>query len=191
VIDGIRLRAGRAASGKGAASMVTEATHTVRAAVPGCEILVPGDSAQAQPTRRDTRVSDVNRRHRPDLSGQWSDTDRRITMLSPVETADSGQSNIEASADHGDDQRHRLSVFVSHTYGRQTDEVTALLAAAGLQPFGWKNIPPGASWADSLLEALDDCYGLVAFADDAKFINGGTPGNWSGAWQGQTGRPPH
>ncbi len=38
--------ADRAAVGKGAASMVTEATHTVRAAVPGCEILVPGDCAQ-------------------------------------------------------------------------------------------------------------------------------------------------
>ncbi len=88
-------------------------------------------------------------------------------MLSRVETADSGQSNIEASADHGDDQRDRLSVFVSHTYGRQTDEVTALLAAAGMQPFDWKDIPPGASWAGSLLEVLDDCYALVAFADDA------------------------
>jgi hypothetical protein len=45
VVAGIRLRAGRAASGKGAASMVTEAIHTARAAVPGCEILVRGDSA--------------------------------------------------------------------------------------------------------------------------------------------------
>jgi hypothetical protein len=45
VVAGIRLRAGRAASGKGAASMVTEVVHTARAAVPGCEILVRGDSA--------------------------------------------------------------------------------------------------------------------------------------------------
>ncbi|MGH3799752.1 MAG: IS1380 family transposase, partial [Pseudonocardiaceae bacterium] len=45
VVAGIRLRAGKAGSGKGAASMVTEAIGTARAAVPGCEILVRGDSA--------------------------------------------------------------------------------------------------------------------------------------------------
>jgi hypothetical protein len=87
-------------------------------------------------------------------------------MLSPVETGDSRRSSPEASADHGEDERRRLSVFVSHTHGRHADGVTALLAAAGLQPFDWKDIPPGVSWSDSLLEALDDCYALVAFADD-------------------------
>lgn len=45
VVAGIRLWAGKAGSGKGAASMVTEAITTARAAVPGCEILVRGDSA--------------------------------------------------------------------------------------------------------------------------------------------------
>jgi hypothetical protein len=45
VVAGIRLRAGRTGSGKGAASMVTEAITTARAAVPGCEILLRGDSA--------------------------------------------------------------------------------------------------------------------------------------------------
>lgn len=45
VVAGIRLRAGKASSGKGAASMVTEAITTARAAVPGCEILLRGDSA--------------------------------------------------------------------------------------------------------------------------------------------------
>jgi hypothetical protein len=45
VIAGIRLRAGRAGSGKGAASMVTEAARTVRAAGATGEILVRGDSA--------------------------------------------------------------------------------------------------------------------------------------------------
>lgn len=39
--------------------------------------------------------------------------------------------------------------------------------AAGLEPFNWKDIPPGASWADSLQEALEECYALVAFVDDA------------------------
>ena len=45
VVAGIRLRAGKAGSGKGAASMVTEAISTARAAVSGCEILVRGDSS--------------------------------------------------------------------------------------------------------------------------------------------------
>lgn len=45
VIAGIRLRAGRAGSGKGAASMVTEAINTARAAGAAGEILVRGDSA--------------------------------------------------------------------------------------------------------------------------------------------------
>lgn len=45
VVAGIRLRAGKAGSGKGAASMVTEAIGTAAAAVPGCQILVRGDSA--------------------------------------------------------------------------------------------------------------------------------------------------
>jgi hypothetical protein len=45
VIAGIRLRAGKSGSGKGAASMVSDALGTARAAVPGCEILVRGDSA--------------------------------------------------------------------------------------------------------------------------------------------------
>ena len=44
VIAGIRLRAGRACSGKGAASMVTEAITVARAAGAG-EVLVRGDSA--------------------------------------------------------------------------------------------------------------------------------------------------
>jgi hypothetical protein len=45
VIAGIRLRAGRAGSGKGAASMVTEAARTARAAGATGEILVRGDAA--------------------------------------------------------------------------------------------------------------------------------------------------
>ena len=44
-IAGIRLRAGRAGSGKGAASMVREAISTARAAGARGEILVRGDSA--------------------------------------------------------------------------------------------------------------------------------------------------
>lgn len=45
VVAGIRLRAGKAGSSKGAASMVSEAITTAQAAVPGCDILVRGDSA--------------------------------------------------------------------------------------------------------------------------------------------------
>ncbi len=45
VIAGIRLRAGRAGSGKGAASMVREAIGTARAAGASGEVLVRGDSA--------------------------------------------------------------------------------------------------------------------------------------------------
>nr|WP_202897522.1 IS1380 family transposase [Actinopolymorpha pittospori] len=45
VVAGIRLRAGRAASGKGAASMVAEAIATARVAGASGEILVRGDSA--------------------------------------------------------------------------------------------------------------------------------------------------
>ncbi|MGH3467522.1 MAG: IS1380 family transposase [Thermocrispum sp.] len=45
VIAGIRLRAGRAGSGKGAASMVGEAIGTARAAGASGEVLVRGDSA--------------------------------------------------------------------------------------------------------------------------------------------------
>jgi hypothetical protein len=45
VVAGIRLRAGRAGSGKGAASMVAEAIRTVRAAGATGQILVRGDSA--------------------------------------------------------------------------------------------------------------------------------------------------
>jgi hypothetical protein len=45
VVAGIRLRAGRAGSGKGAASMLTEAINTARAAGASGEILVRGDSA--------------------------------------------------------------------------------------------------------------------------------------------------
>ena len=45
VIAGIRLRAGKAGSGRGAASMVREAIHTARAAGTTGEILVRGDSA--------------------------------------------------------------------------------------------------------------------------------------------------
>ena len=50
VIAGIRLRAGRAGSGKGAASMVVEAINTARAAG-ASEILARGDSAYAQQRR--------------------------------------------------------------------------------------------------------------------------------------------
>jgi hypothetical protein len=45
VLAGIRLRAGRAGSGRGAASMVTEAVKTARAAGATGKILVRGDSA--------------------------------------------------------------------------------------------------------------------------------------------------
>jgi len=45
VIAGIRLRAGRAGSGKGAATMVTDAVRTARAAGARGEVLVRGDSA--------------------------------------------------------------------------------------------------------------------------------------------------
>ncbi len=45
VIAGIRLRAGRAGSGKGAVPMVTEAINTARAAGASATILVRGDSA--------------------------------------------------------------------------------------------------------------------------------------------------
>ena len=45
VIAGIRLRAGRAGSGKGAASMVTEAITVARACGASGEVLVRGDSA--------------------------------------------------------------------------------------------------------------------------------------------------
>jgi hypothetical protein len=45
VIAGLRLRAGRANSGKGAASMVREAIGVARAAGATAEILVRGDSA--------------------------------------------------------------------------------------------------------------------------------------------------
>jgi hypothetical protein len=45
VIAGIRLRAGRAGSGKGAASMIRDAVSTARAAGAGAEILIRGDSA--------------------------------------------------------------------------------------------------------------------------------------------------
>jgi hypothetical protein len=45
VVAGIRLRAGKTGSGKGAASMVDEAIRTARAAGAGGEILVRGDSA--------------------------------------------------------------------------------------------------------------------------------------------------
>jgi hypothetical protein len=45
VIAGIRLRAGRAGSGKGAASMVAEAIRTARSAGATGEVLVRGDSA--------------------------------------------------------------------------------------------------------------------------------------------------
>ena len=45
VIAGIRLRAGKAGSGRGAASMVTEAINMARAAGATGEILVRGDSA--------------------------------------------------------------------------------------------------------------------------------------------------
>jgi hypothetical protein len=45
VIAGIRLRAGRAGSGKGAATMVTDAVRLARAAGARGEVLVRGDSA--------------------------------------------------------------------------------------------------------------------------------------------------
>ncbi len=45
VVAGIRLRAGKAGSGRGAASMVTEAIKTARTAGAGAKILVRGDSA--------------------------------------------------------------------------------------------------------------------------------------------------
>jgi Transposase DDE domain group 1 len=52
VVAGIRLRAGKAGSGKGAASMVREAIRTARAAGATGQILVRGDSAYAQQRRR-------------------------------------------------------------------------------------------------------------------------------------------
>jgi len=45
VVAGIRLRAGKAGSGRGADSMVTEAVNTARAAGAAGEVLVRGDSA--------------------------------------------------------------------------------------------------------------------------------------------------
>jgi len=45
VLAGVRLRAGKAGSGRGAASMVTEAVNTARAAGATGQILVRGDSA--------------------------------------------------------------------------------------------------------------------------------------------------
>jgi len=50
VIAGIRLRAGRAGSGKGAASMVTEAIRVARTAGATGEVLVRGDSAYGHST---------------------------------------------------------------------------------------------------------------------------------------------
>jgi hypothetical protein len=50
VVAGIRLRAGRAGSGKGAASMVTDAIRTTRAAGASGQILVRGDSAYGNST---------------------------------------------------------------------------------------------------------------------------------------------
>lgn len=47
VVAGIRLRAGKAGSAKGAASMVAEAINTARAAGAAGELLVRGDSAYA------------------------------------------------------------------------------------------------------------------------------------------------
>jgi hypothetical protein len=47
VVAGIRLRAGKAGSGRGAASMVTEAINTARAAGAAGELLVRGDWAYA------------------------------------------------------------------------------------------------------------------------------------------------
>ena len=45
MIAGIRLRAGRAGSGRGAASMVTDAIGVARAAGAAGEVMVRGDSA--------------------------------------------------------------------------------------------------------------------------------------------------
>jgi hypothetical protein len=50
VIAGIRLRAGRAGSGKGAASMVTDAITVARAAGAAGEVMVRGDSAYGHST---------------------------------------------------------------------------------------------------------------------------------------------
>lgn len=50
MVAGIRLRAGRAGSGKGAASMVAEAIRTTRAAGATGQILVRGDSAYGTST---------------------------------------------------------------------------------------------------------------------------------------------
>jgi Transposase DDE domain group 1 len=50
VIAGIRLRAGRAGSGKGAASMVTDAVRTARRAGASGAVLVRGDSAYGNST---------------------------------------------------------------------------------------------------------------------------------------------
>jgi hypothetical protein len=52
VVAGIRLRAGKAGFGKGAASLVREAIRTARAAGATGQILVRGDSAYAQQRRR-------------------------------------------------------------------------------------------------------------------------------------------
>jgi hypothetical protein len=49
IVAGIRLRAGKASSGKGAAGMVTEAINTARAAAAGTgQLLVRGDTAWQQ-----------------------------------------------------------------------------------------------------------------------------------------------
>jgi len=50
LISGVRLRAGKAGSGKGAATMVTEAIRTARRAGASGEILVRGDSAYGSST---------------------------------------------------------------------------------------------------------------------------------------------
>lgn len=71
VVAGMRLRAGKANSGKGAASMVAEAIRTARAAGAGGQILVRGDSAYgnadvvAACQRADARFSVVLTKTRP------------------------------------------------------------------------------------------------------------------------------
>ena len=57
VVAGVRLRAGRAGSGKGAASMVAEAIRTARAAGATGQILVRGDSAYGTSTVIDACVA--------------------------------------------------------------------------------------------------------------------------------------
>jgi hypothetical protein len=70
VVAGIRLRAGRAGSGKGAASMVTDAIGTARAAGATGQILARGDSAYgnsaviAACVKADTRFSFVLTKNR-------------------------------------------------------------------------------------------------------------------------------